>query len=69
MERHALSDVQWARLRPLLPPPSEDGEALLIAAGHNLKRLLSRRGWGRRPFPAGATGVVLPALLPLSVVT
>ena len=22
MERHALSDEQWARLRPLLPPPS-----------------------------------------------
>ena len=21
MERHALSDAQWARLRPLLPPP------------------------------------------------
>jgi hypothetical protein len=37
-------------------------EALLIAAGQNLKRLLSRHGWGRRPFPSGATGVVLPAL-------
>ena len=23
MERHALSDEQWARLRPLLPPPSQ----------------------------------------------
>lgn len=22
MERHALSDEQWARLRPLLPPPA-----------------------------------------------
>jgi transposase len=22
MERHALSDAQWERLRPLLPPPS-----------------------------------------------
>ena len=37
-------------------------EALLIAAGQNLKRLLSRRGWGRRPWPSGAAGVVLPAL-------
>ena len=39
-----------------------NGEALLIAAGQNLKRLLSRWGWGRRPFPTGAAGVVLPAL-------
>ena len=23
MERHALSDEQWARLRPLLPPPPQ----------------------------------------------
>src|SRR5215211_7422833 len=44
-----------------------NGEALLIAAGQNLKRLLSWRGWGRRPFPSGAAGVVLPALLPLPV--
>lgn len=29
-------------------------EALLIAAGQNLKRLLSKRGWGRRPLPSGA---------------
>jgi transposase len=29
-------------------------EALLIAAGQNLKRLLQRRGWGRRPLPSGA---------------
>lgn len=29
-------------------------EALLIAAGQNLKRLLSQRGWGRRPLPSGA---------------
>ena len=44
-----------------------NGEALLIAAGQNLKRLLSRWGWGRRPFPTGAAGIVLPALLPLPV--
>lgn len=30
-----------------------NSEALLIATGQNLKRLL-QRGWGRRPFPAGA---------------
>ena len=34
-------------------------EALLVAAGQNLKRLLSRRGWGRRPWPGGATGLRL----------
>jgi transposase len=39
-----------------------NSEALLIAAGQNLKRLLSWRGWGRRPFPNGAAGIVLPAL-------
>jgi transposase len=33
-----------------------NAEALLIAAGQNLKRLLRRRGWGRRPFPSGAPG-------------
>ena len=39
-----------------------NGEALLIAAGQNLKRSLSWRGWGRRPFPSGAAGAVLPTL-------
>jgi transposase len=29
-------------------------EALRIAAGQNLKRLLKKRGWGRRPYPAEA---------------
>jgi Transposase DDE domain len=42
-----------------------NGEALLIASGQNLKRLLSRWGWGRRPFPSGVAGVVLPTLQPL----
>jgi transposase len=28
-------------------------EAFLIATGQNLKRLLQRQGWGRRPFPSG----------------
>ena len=49
------------RLRGL---PKVNGEALLIAAGQNLKRLLSRSGWGRRPWPSGAAGVVLPAPTP-----
>jgi transposase len=34
-------------------------EAQLIAAGQNLKRLLSRRGWGGRHFPGGAAGVAV----------
>jgi hypothetical protein len=41
-----------------------NGEALLIAAGQNLKRLLSHGGWGRRPFPSGAAGIALPVLPP-----
>jgi hypothetical protein len=36
-------------------------EALLIAAGQNLKRLLSWQGWGRRPWPGGAVGLALGA--------
>ncbi len=31
-----------------------NGEALIRAAGQNLKRLLKKRGWGRRPCPAEA---------------
>jgi len=38
--------------------------AQLIATGQNLKRLLSKRGWGRHPWPSGAVGVVLPAATP-----
>ena len=44
-----------------------NGEALLIAAGQNLKRLLSRQGWGRRPWPSGAAGLALPAAPPVIV--
>ena len=43
-------------------------QALLIAAGQNLKRLLSWRGWGRRPLPSGTAGVVLAVLQPTVVV-
>ena len=42
-------------------------EALLTAAGQNLKRLLSRWGWGRRPFPA-APAVAIGHLWPAVVV-
>ncbi len=33
-------------------------EALLIASGQNLKRLLQQQGWGRRPFPDGLAGAI-----------
>ena len=39
-------------------------QAQIIAAGQNLKRLLSARGWGRRPWPGGAPGVTLPTPRP-----
>lgn len=57
-EAKAWHGLRRFRLRGLEPV---NGEALLIAAGQNLKRLLSRHGWGQRPFPNGAIGVVLPA--------
>ena len=38
-------------------------EALRIAAGQNLKRLLKKRGWGRRPFPTEAMGASFWGLL------
>jgi Transposase DDE domain len=43
--------MQCFRLRRLWRVNSE---ALMIAAGQNLKRLLKKRGWGRRPCPAEA---------------
>lgn len=48
--------LEQFRLRGLV---NVNGEALLTATGQNLKRLLSSRGWGRRPFPSGAGGVRL----------
>lgn len=42
-------------------------QAQLIAAGQNLKRLLSRHGWGRRPWPCGAVGIALPAVPPVAI--
>ena len=42
-----------------------NAEALLIATGQNLKRLLRKRGWGRRPWPNGAPEApVTPRPLP-----
>lgn len=35
-------------------------EALVIASGQNLKRLLQKRGWGRRPFPTEAMAMMPP---------
>jgi len=35
-------------------------EALMIAAGQNLKRLLQKRGWGRRPFPTETIALAPP---------
>ena len=58
-EAKAWHGLRRFRLRGL---EQVNGEALHIAAGQNLKRLLSRHGWGRRPFPSGAAGVVLPTL-------
>ncbi len=37
-----------------------NSEALLTAAGQNLKRLLSKQGWGRRPLPSEAAMAVAP---------
>ena len=37
-----------------------NSEALLRAAGQNLKRLLKKRGWGRRPFPTEALALMPP---------
>ena len=34
-------------------------EALMRAAGQNLKRLLKKRGWGRRPWPEGAANALM----------
>jgi transposase len=43
------------RLRRL---PKVNCEALLIATGQNLKRLLRHHGWGRRPWPGPPTTLV-----------
>lgn len=40
-----------------------NGEALLTASGQNLKRLLSKGGWGRRPYPGGALGLAMNSIV------
>lgn len=42
-----------------------NGEALVIASGQNLKRLLKKRGWGRRPGPTGEVLVLFSLFLHL----
>ena len=44
---HGLSRFRLRRLWKV------NVEALLIATGQNLKRVLRKRGWGRRPWPHG----------------
>jgi hypothetical protein len=65
-EAKAWHGLRRFRLRGL---EQVNSEALLIAGGQNLKRLLSWRGWGRRPFPSGAPGILLPALPQLAALT
>ena len=57
------------RLRRIRPRGSGNvkTDGPLVAAGQNLKRLLSRAGRGRRPWPSGAAGVALPAPVPAPV--
>jgi transposase len=43
---HGLRRCRWRRLWRV------NVQVLWTAGGQNLKRLLARRGWGRRPFPA-----------------
>jgi len=39
-------------------------EGVFTATGQNVKRLLSKRGWGRRPWPGGAAGLIVGLLNP-----
>jgi hypothetical protein len=60
VEPHFAEGKQWHgmrrfRLRGLWRVNSE---ALLLATGQNLRRLLQQRGWGHRPFPGGAAAAV-----------
>jgi hypothetical protein len=47
-----------------------NSEALMVATGQNLKRLLATRGWGRRPLPSGAAlAMGRPCAATLALVT
>ena len=50
---HGLRRFRLRRLKRV------NSEALLVATGQNVKRLLSTRGWGRRNWPGGAVGLRL----------
>ena len=50
---HGLRRFRLRRLKRV------NSEALLVATGQNVKRLLSTRGWGRRNWPGGAAGLRL----------
>ena len=52
-EAKAWHGLRRFRLRGL---EQGNGEAQLIAAGQNVKRLRGWRGWGRRPFSSGTPG-------------
>ena len=54
---HGLRRFRLRRLRRV------NIEALRTAARQNLKRLLKKRGWGRRPFPTEALIASFWALL------
>jgi hypothetical protein len=45
-----------------------NSEALLIAAGQNLKRLLAHQGWGRRPLPSGAALALPRSMASLGII-
>ncbi len=57
-EAKAWHGLERFRLRML---EKVNSEALVIAIGQNVKRLLSWRGWGHRSWPGGAAGVRIPA--------
>ena len=63
-EAKAWHGLRRFRLRGLEKVTSQ---AQLVAAGQNLKRLLSRAGWGRRPWPNGTAGFVLPTANPAAI--
>jgi transposase len=56
-------NLRWFRLRRLW---RVNCEALLVAAGQNLKRWLSRTGWGRRHGPAGSLALAPSTCAPAS---
>src|SRR5215212_781991 len=56
-EAKAWHGLRRLRLRGLA---NANIQGLLIATGQNLQRLLSKCGWGRRPWPRGAPDLVLP---------